>query len=188
MLQKGNCNVLYPPSFVGQCQYLSHFQPIDPNFLSTRLEDRLGCDIEVAQLVISSFLLEILQRCLHGILQFFLQARRKAKAKLGLASLTIFFSWIYDVMKYFVPFAFLHICIWSHLHIETFFCVCFVPMCLVQFAFCPVCILRCSLQLSRLSRDWPEIFHENSLCGKDQVGSKQWPCSTAVFYAALQNL
>ena len=137
MLQKGNCNVLYPPSFVGQCQYLSHFQPIDPNFLSTRLEDRLGCDIEVAQLVISSFLLEILQRCLHGILQFFLQARRKAKAKLGLASLTIFFSWIYDVMKYFVPFAFLHICILSHLHIDTFvFFLCFVP-----YVFSPVCDL-----------------------------------------------
>ena len=142
MLQKGNCNVLYPPSFVGQCQYHSHFQPIDPNFLSTRLEDRLGCDIEVAQLVISSVLLEILQRCLQGILQFFLQARRKAKAKLGLASLTIFFSWIYDVMKYFVPFAFLHICILSHLHIDTFgfFCV-LSRMCLVQFAICPVCIL-----------------------------------------------
>ena len=36
--------------FVVQCQYLA-IQPIELIFLLTLLEDRLGCDIEVAKLV-----------------------------------------------------------------------------------------------------------------------------------------
>ena len=40
------------PIFVGQLQYLSHFSTNCADLLVTLLEDRFGCDIEVAQLVL----------------------------------------------------------------------------------------------------------------------------------------